>query len=216
MRRRFADSEIYVQIQDSIRGCDFYLVQPTCKPVNDYLTELMIVIDQIFSSPVIIDYLLKKQLSGVVVVSPDIGGVTHARAFAKRLNDPPLAIIDKRRPSHNQAEIMNVVGDVAGKTAIVIDDMIETAGTISHCALALRQEGAHQVYACVSHALLSGPAQERLFGGLFEEVIVTNTIPAEGSDLHQALTILSVADLLGETIYRIHQENSVSSLFQEH
>lgn len=284
VQKRFADGEIYVQIQDSIRGCDVYLVQPTCKPVNDHLMDLMIMIDacrrasarqitavipyygysradrktagresitaklvanlltqaganrilavdlhsaqiqgyfdipvdHVFGSPVIIDYLLKKQLSDVVVVSPDIGGVARARAFAKQLNDAPLAIIDKRRPAHNQAEIMNVIGDVAGKTAIVIDDMIDTAGTISQCALALRQEGAHQVYACATHALLSGPARERLFGGLFEEVIVTNTIPVEGSDRLKQLTVLSVAELLGETISRIHQENSVSSLFQGH
>jgi len=282
VRKRFADGEIYVQIQESIRGCDVYLIQPTCCPVNDHLMELLIMIDacrrasarqitavlpyygyaradrktagresitaklvanlitqagahrvlamdlhssqiqgyfdipfdHVYGSPVVLDYLISKQLEDVVVVSPDVGGVARARAFAKKLNDAPLAIIDKRRQVHNVAEVMNVIGDVAGKTAILVDDMIDTAGTISEGAKILRQQGARQVYACATHAVFSGPSVERLSSGLFEEVIVTNTIPL-AEELHfEQLKMLSVANLLGETIWRIHEDTSVSIMFR--
>ncbi|PSB56173.1 ribose-phosphate pyrophosphokinase [Chamaesiphon polymorphus] len=281
MRKRFADGEIYVQIQESIRGCDVYLIQPTCHPVNDHLMELFILIDacrrasarqitavlpyygyaradrktagresitaklvanqitmagadrvlamdlhsaqiqgyfdipldHIYGSPVIIDYLLAKNLPDVVVVSPDVGGVARARAFAKKLNDAPLAIIDKRRQAHNVAEVMNVIGDVAGKTAILVDDMIDTGGTITEGAKILRQQGARQVYACAIHAVFSPPAIERLSGGLFEEVIVTDTLPPVKQPFPQ-LKVLSVANLLGEAIWRVHEDNSVSSMFR--
>ena len=282
VRKRFADGEIYVQIQESIRGCDVYLIQPTCCPVNDHLMELLIMIDacrrasarqitavlpyygyaradrktagresitaklvanlitqaganrmlamdlhsaqiqgyfdipfdHVYGSPVMLDYLISKQLEDVVVVSPDVGGVARARAFAKKLNDAPLAIIDKRRQVHNVAEVMNVIGDVAGKTAILVDDMIDTAGTISEGAKILRQQGARQVYACATHAVFSGQAVERLSSGLFEEVIVTNTIPL-AEELHfEQLKMLSVANLLGETIWRIHEDTSVSIMFR--
>jgi ribose-phosphate pyrophosphokinase len=282
VRKRFADGEIYVQIQESIRGCDVYLIQPTCCPVNDHLMELLIMVDacrrasarqitavlpyygyaradrktagresitaklvanlitqaganrvlamdlhsaqiqgyfdipfdHVYGSPVILDYLISKQLEDIVVVSPDVGGVARARAFAKKLNDAPLAIIDKRRQVHNVAEVMNVIGDVAGKTAILVDDMIDTAGTISEGARILRQQGARQVYACATHAVFSGQAVERLSSGLFEEVIVTNTIPLT-QELHfDQLKMLSVANLLGETIWRIHEDTSVSIMFR--
>jgi ribose-phosphate pyrophosphokinase len=282
VRKRFADGEIYVQIQESIRGCDVYLIQPTCCPVNDHLMELLIMVDacrrasarqitavlpyygyaradrktagresitaklvanlitqaganrvlamdlhsaqiqgyfdipfdHVYGSPVILDYLISKQLEDIVVVSPDVGGVARARAFAKKLNDAPLAIIDKRRQVHNVAEVMNVIGDVAGKTAILVDDMIDTAGTISEGARILRQQGARQVYACATHAVFSGQAVERLSSGLFEEVIVTNTIPL-AEELHfEQLKMLSVANLLGETIWRIHEDTSVSIMFR--
>ena len=282
IRKSFADGEIYIQIQESIRGCDVYLIQPTCHPVNDHLMELMIMIDacrrasarqitavlpyygyaradrktagresitaklvanlitqagadrvlamdlhsaqiqgyfdipfdHVYGSPVLIDYLASKQLTDLVVVSPDVGGVARARAFAKKLNDAPLAIIDKRRQAHNVAEVLNVIGDVAGKTAVLVDDMIDTGGTISEGARLLRQEGARQVYACATHAVFSPPASERLSSGVFEEVIVTNTLPIPEEARFAQLTVLSVANLLGETIWRIHEDSSVSSMFR--
>lgn len=282
VRKRFADGELYIQIQESIRGCDVYLIQPTCHPVNDHLMELLIMIDacrrasarqitavipyygyaradrktagresitaklvanlitqaganrvlamdlhsaqiqgyfdipfdHVYGSPVILQYLESKNLSDIVVVSPDVGGVARARAFAKKLNDAPLAIIDKRRQAHNVAEVMNVIGDVDGKTAILVDDMIDTAGTICEGAKLLRQEGAREVYACATHAVFSPPAVDRLSSGIFEEVIVTNTIPALESKNFKQLTVLSVANLLGETIWRIHEDSSVSSMFR--
>jgi ribose-phosphate pyrophosphokinase len=163
---------------------------------------------------VVLDYLVSKQLSDIVVVSPDVGGVARARAFAKKLNDAPLAIIDKRRQAHNVAEVMNVIGDVKGKTAVLVDDMIDTGGTITEGAKILREEGARQVYACATHAVFSPPAIERLSSGLFEEVIVTNTIPVPEENRFEQLTLLSVANLLGETIWRIHEDSSVSSMFR--
>lgn len=282
VRKRFADGELYIQIQESIRGCDVYLIQPSCRPVNDHLMELLIMVDacrrasarqvtavipyygyaradrktagresitaklvanliteaganrvlamdlhsaqiqgyfdipfdHVYGSPVILDYLASKQLSDIVVVSPDVGGVARARAFAKKLNDAPLAIIDKRRQAHNVAEVMNVIGDVRGKTAVLVDDMIDTGGTISEGAKILRQEGARQVYACATHAVFSPPAVERLSSGVFEEVIVTNTIPVSEENRFKQLTVLSVANLLGETIWRIHEDSSVSSMFR--
>ncbi len=282
VRKRFADGELYIQIQESIRGCDVYLIQPTCRPVNDHLMELMIMVDacrrasarqitavipyygyaradrktagresitaklsanliteagasrvlamdlhssqiqgyfdvpldHVYGSPVLLDYLAKKQLPDIVVVSPDVGGVARARAFAKKLNDAPLAIIDKRRQAHNIAEVMNVIGDVRGKTAVLVDDMIDTAGTITEGAKLLREQGARQVYACATHAVFSPPAIERLSSGVLEEVIVTNTIPVEPENRFPQLTVLSVANLLGETIWRIHEDSSVSSMFR--
>jgi ribose-phosphate pyrophosphokinase len=282
IRKQFADGELYVQIQESIRGCDVYLIQPNCHPVNDHLMELLIVIDacrrasarqitavipyygyaradrktagresitaklvanlitgaganrvlamdlhssqiqgyfdipldHVYGTPVLIDYIASKELSDIVVVSPDVGGVARARAFAKKLNDAPLAIIDKRRQAHNVAQVMNLIGDVAGKTAVLVDDMIDTAGTITEGARLLRSEGARQVYACATHAVFSPPAVERLSSGVFEEVIVTNTIPVPESKRFPQLTVLSVANILGETIWRVHEDSSVSSMFR--
>ena len=282
LRKRFADGELYIQIQESIRGGDVYLIQPCCHPVNDNLMELLIMIDacrrasarqitavlpyygyaradrktagresisaklvanlitgagaqrvlamdlhsaqiqgyfdipcdHMYGSPVIIDYLNNKRLTDLVVVSPDVGGVARARAFAKKLNDAPLAIIDKRRQSHNVAEVLNLVGDVKGKTAVLVDDMIDTAGTISEGSRLLRKEGARQVYACATHAVFSEPAINRLSSGLFEEVIVTITIPVPDDHQFPQLTVLSVANLIGEAIWRIHEESSVSSMFR--
>jgi ribose-phosphate pyrophosphokinase len=282
VRKNFADGEVYVQVQESIRGCDVYLIQPTCRPVNDHLTELLIMIDacrrasarqitavmpyygyaradrktagresitaklvanlivqsgadrviamdlhsaqiqgyfdipcdHVYGSPVLFDYLNEKKLPDLVVVSPDVGGVARARAFAKKLDDAPLAIIDKRRQSHNVAEVMNVIGDVSGKTAVLVDDMIDTAGTIYEAAKLLRKEGARQVYACATHAIFSPPAIDRLSSGVFEEVIVTNSTPVRQENYFPQLRVLSVADLLGETIWRVHEDTSVSSMFR--
>ncbi len=282
VRKTFADGEIYVQVQESIRGCDVYLIQPTCRPVNDRLTELLIVIDacrrasarqitavlpyygyaradrktagresiaaklvanlivqsgahrviamdlhsaqiqgyfdipcdHVYGAPVLLDYIQQKNLSDIVVVSPDVGGVARARSFAKKLEEAPIAIIDKRRQGHNVAEVLNLVGDVRGKTAILVDDMIDTAGTITEAAKLLRQEGAERVYACATHAVFSPPAIERLSSGFFEEVIVTNTIPVPPESQFPQLRVLSVANLLGETIWRVHEDTSVSSMFR--
>ena len=171
-------------------------------------------LDHVYGSPVLLDYLASKNLPDLVVVSPDVGGVARARAFAKKLDDAPLAIIDKRRQAHNIAEVMNVIGDVAGKTAVLVDDMIDTAGTICEAARLLRKEGARQIYACATHDVFSPPAISRLSDGTFEEVIVTNTIPLPESQMFEQLRILSVANLLGETIWRVHEDSSVSSMFR--
>ena len=170
--------------------------------------------DHVYGSPVIIDYLLSKKLSDLVVVSPDVGGVARARAFAKKLNEAPLAIIDKRRQSHNVAEVLNLIGDVEGKTAVLVDDMIDTAGTIQEGARLLKAQGARQVYACATHAVFSEPAISRLSSGFLEEVIVTNTIPIPEDHKFPQLTILSVANLLGEAIWRINEDSSVRSMFR--
>lgn len=282
IRKQFADGELYIQIQESIRGADVYLIQPCCNPVNDHLMELMIMMDacrrasarqitavipyygyaradrktagresitaklvanliteaganrilamdlhsaqiqgyfdipfdHVYGSPVILEYLASKRLSDLVVVSPDVGGVARARAFAKKLDDAPLAIIDKRRQAHNVAEVMNLIGDVKDKTAVLVDDMIDTAGTLMEGARLLRQEGARQIYACATHAVFSNSAVTRLASGLFEEVIVTNTIPVPESKQFKQLTVLLVANLLGEAIWRIHEDSSVSSMFR--
>ncbi|KAF5935850.1 hypothetical protein HYC85_026979 [Camellia sinensis] len=294
---RFADGEIYVQLQESVRGCNVYLVQPTCPPANENLMELLVMIDacrrasaknitavipyfgyaradrkairdhtgmgyladmyfmgiytqeresiaaklvanliteagadrvlacdlhsgqsigyfdipvdHVHCQHVILDYLASK-----TVVSPDVGGVARARAFAKKLSDAPLAIVDKRRHGHNLAEVMNLIGDVKGKVAVMVDDMIDTAGTIAKGAALLHEEGAREVYACSTHAVFSPPAVERLSSGLFQEVIVTNTIPVMEKNYFPQLTVLSVANLLGETIWRVHDDCSVSSIFQ--
>ena len=171
--------------------------------------------DLVYGTPVLVEYLANKGIEDLVVVSPDVGGVARARHFAKMLDDAPLAIIDKRRQAHNVAEVMNLIGGVEGKTAVLVDDMIDTAGTICEGARVLRENGAKHVYACATHAVFSPPAVERLSGGLFEEVIVTNTIPVVPDRQFDQLTVLSVANMLGETIWRIHEESSVSSMFRE-
>jgi ribose-phosphate pyrophosphokinase len=173
-------------------------------------------VDHVYGQPVILDYLASKMISSndLVVVSPDVGGVARARAFAKKLSDAPLAIVDKRRQGHNVSEVMNLIGDVKGKVAVMVDDMIDTAGTIYNGAELLHREGAREVYACCTHAVLSPPAIERLSGGLFHEVITTDTIPVKEHNYFPQLTVLSVANLLGETIWRVHDDTSVSSLYR--
>ena len=156
-------------------------------------------VDHVYGESVILAYLASKRIStgDLVVVSPDVGGVARARAFAKKLNDAPLAIVDKRRSAHNVSEVMNLIGDVRGKVAVLVDDMIDTAGTITNAAKVLRQEGARAVYACATHAVFSPPAVERLSSGVFEEVIVANTIAMPPERVFPQLTVLSVANLLG-------------------
>jgi len=170
-------------------------------------------VDHLYAMPILLDYIKKQQISDMVIVSPDAGGVERARAFAKRLNSS-LAIIDKRRESPNQAEVMNIIGDVKGKHALLFDDMIDTAGTIVQTAQTCLDNGALSVWAGCTHAVLSGPALERLEGSCLREVVVTNTIPLNGKEQQcSKLKALSVAPLLGEAILRIHREESVTSLF---
>jgi ribose-phosphate pyrophosphokinase len=169
-------------------------------------------VDHLFAAPVIIDYFKKKNLGELVVVSPDAGGVERARAFAKRL-DASIAFIDKRRPEPNEAEVMNVIGDVKGRNVMIIDDIIDTAGTVVKSADALRKKGGRQIFAVCTHPVFSGQALERLEQSEIDEVVVTNTIPLNKDKRSEKIVVLSVAELLGEAISRIHQESSVSSLF---
>jgi ribose-phosphate pyrophosphokinase len=170
-------------------------------------------VDHLYALPVLLDYIVKKQITDLVVVSPDAGGVERARAFAKRMQ-ANLAIIDKRREGPNQAQIMNIIGDVQGKSVLLLDDMIDTAGTIVQGAQACLDHGAREVMTACTHAVLSGPALERLQASCLSEVVVTNTIPLRGKELAcPKLHQLSVAPLLGEAIRRIHEDESVSSLF---
>jgi ribose-phosphate pyrophosphokinase len=279
---RFSDGEVFVQVNENVRGTDVFVVQPTCPPVNDSIMELLIMIDafkrssaqritavlpyygyarqdrkvqgrmpisaklvadlleaagvdrllaldlhagqiqgffsipvdHLFAGPVVmIDYLRKKELQNPVVVSPDAGGVERARAIAKRLG-AGLAIIDKRREGPNSAVAMHLIGDVDGRDAVVIDDMIDTAGTLIQAVSAIQREGARRILACGVHPVLSGPAIDRIKASPIEEVIVTNTIPLSPEKRAAArLTVLTVAPLLGEAIRRIHDEESVSTLF---
>jgi len=170
-------------------------------------------VDHLYATPILLEYLKKRQVSDLVVVSPDAGGVERARAFAKRLN-ATLAIVDKRREGPNNAQLMNVIGEVKGKHAIVLDDMIDTAGTIVQTAQACVEKGAVSVWAGCTHPVLSGPALDRLQHSSLSEVVVTNTIPLNGKDERcPKLKVLSVSSLLGEAILRIHHEESVTSLF---
>jgi ribose-phosphate pyrophosphokinase len=171
-------------------------------------------VDNLYAAPVILEYLRKKfSNENMVIVSPDAGGTERARAFAKRLGST-LAIIDKRRSGPNISEVMHLIGDVNGKVAIIIDDMVDTAGTLTQAASALKEHGAKAIYACATHAVLSGPAIERINGSFIEEVVVTDTIPTDDKQAAtEKLKVLSVAGLLAEAIRRIHQDESVSSLF---
>ncbi|HEV8182709.1 MAG TPA: ribose-phosphate pyrophosphokinase, partial [Candidatus Angelobacter sp.] len=170
-------------------------------------------VDHLFASPVLVDYFKKMQLPNLTVVSPDAGGVERARFFAKKV-DAALAIVDKRRTDMNVAEVMHVIGDVRGRTCLIIDDIIDTAGTLVKTADALMSAGAAKVYACASHPVLSGPAIERIAKSQLEQVIVTNTIPLTGAAKSEPkIKVLSIAGLLGRAIQSIHEETSVSSLF---
>ncbi len=277
---RFSDGEVFVQIDENVRGADVFVIQPTCPPVNDTLMELLVMldafkrasaqritavlpyygygrqdrkvqprvpisaklvadlitvagahrllavdlhagqiqgffdipVDHLFAAPVIIEYMARLGLSDLVVVSPDAGGVERARAIAKRLY-AGLAIIDKRRESFNVSVFMHLIGDVRGRDCLIIDDMIDTAGTLVQAADALKREGARRILACAVHPVLSGPALARIEGAPLEQVIVTNSIPLGKDKQHPKITVLSVAPLLAEAIRRIHDEESVSTLF---
>ncbi len=169
-------------------------------------------VDHLMGVPILADYFRGKGLDNVVVVSPDHGGVIRARRLAERL-ESPIAIIDKRRPEPNVAEVMNIVGDVKGRKAIIIDDIIDTAGTITLAANALIEYGAKEVYACCTHPVFSGPAIERIRNSHITEMVVTNTIPLSDDKKIDKVKVLSVAKLIGEAIRRVHFEQSVSKLF---
>jgi len=277
---RFSDGEIQVKINESVRGADVFVVQPTCFPVNDNIMELLIVIDALRRAsakritavipyygyarqdrkarardpitakllanlitasganrvitmdlhagqiqgffdipvdhlpgvPILAEYFAGKNFQDVIVVSPDLGGVTRSRDLAERIG-ASIAIIDKRRPEPNVAEIMNIIGSVEGKTVVMIDDIIDTAGTIVQGATALLERGAKEIYTCCTHPVLSGPAIERLQASPIKEVVITNTIPLPPEKEIDKIKSLSVAPLLGEAIIRIHEDLSVSKLF---
>lgn len=281
--KRFSDGEIFVQVEESVRGHDVFVLQSTCPPVNTNLMELLIMIDalkrasaasitavipyygyarqdrkvaprtpitsklvadlitasgvsrvismdlhagqiqgffnipfdHLYASPVMVTYLKEKLGTGdhLVIVSCDAGGVERARAFAKRL-DAGLAIVDKRRLGPNQAKAMNLIGEVQGKMAIIVDDIIDTAGTLTEAAQLVLDKGASHVFACASHGVFSGPAYERILKIGFEEIVVSNSIPLrEEFRTSKNVKVLSIAGLLGEAIKRVHQNDSVSSLF---
>lgn len=280
---RFSDGEISVAIDESVRGVDVFVIQPTCPPVNENLMELLVMIDAFrrasaarinavipyygygrqdrktrardpitaklvsnllveagaqrvvavdlhahqlqgfFDIPVdhlpgvatIAEYFKKQELIGdrVAVLSPDVGGVTRARDLAAKLG-ASLAIIDKRRPAPNVSEVMNVIGDVKGKSVIIIDDIIDTAGTICSAAEVIMEKGAKEVYGCCTHSVFSGPAIQRLSRASFREIITSNTIPLKPEDKLSNIKVLSVASLIGEAILRIHEDLSVSKLFE--
>ncbi|MBI2681744.1 MAG: ribose-phosphate pyrophosphokinase [Acidobacteriales bacterium] len=170
-------------------------------------------VDHLFASPVLVDYFRRKELQDLTLVSPDAGGVERARFVAKKM-DAALAIVDKRRTETNVAEVMHVIGDVKGRNCLIIDDIIDTAGTLVKTAEALKNAGAISVYACASHPVLSGPAIERISNSVLEEVVVTNTIPVtEAAKREPKIKVLSVAGLVARAIQSIHEETSVSSLF---
>lgn len=277
---QFSDGEIQIHIEESVRGCDCYVVQSTSAPVNNHMMELLIMIDALKrasartvnvvipyygyarqdrkararepitaklianllekagatrvitldlhaaqiqgffdipvdtlqSVPLFSEYFLKKQLTDIVVVAPDNGSMARARTMAKRLNSP-IAIIDKRRPKPNVAEVMNIIGNIEDKTAIIIDDIIDTAGTITAGADALAENGAREVYACGSHAVLSGPAIERIQSSAIKEMAVTNSIALSEEKKSDKVVELTVAPLIANAIIRIHEDLSVSKLF---
>lgn len=276
---QFSDGEIQIQLHESVRGCDVFVIQSTSYPVNDHLMEMLVMVDalkrasaktinlvipyygyarqdrkaksrdpitaklvadlitaaganrvitmdlhatqiqgffnipvdHLHGVPIIAQYFIGKGLQDVVVVSPDHGGVVRARKLAEKLQ-APIAIIDKRRPEPNVCEVMNIIGDVAGKTAVIIDDIIDTAGTIVLAAEALQRAGAKRIFASCTHPVLSGKAVERLENSVIEEIVVTNTIPF----LHKSdkFTVLSVAELLGKAVIHVHENISVSVLFE--
>jgi ribose-phosphate pyrophosphokinase len=171
-------------------------------------------VDNVYASPVLLGDAWKQKYDDLMVVSPDVGGVVRARALAKRLDDADLAIIDKRRPRANESEVMNIIGEVAGKTCVLIDDLVDTAGTLCHAAQALKDAGAKRVLAYITHAVLSGPAIERIEKSNLDELVVTDTIPLrEAAKRSGKIRQLSVAGLLAETMRRIRDEESVSSLY---
>jgi ribose-phosphate pyrophosphokinase len=169
-------------------------------------------VDHLLGAPILAEYFLNKDLDDIIVVAPDVGAVKRARDFAERL-DASIAIIDKRRPKPNVSEVMNIIGDVSDKNVILLDDMIDTGGTITEAANALQEEGAKEVYACCTHPVFSGPAVERLKKSALKEVVITNTIPLADKKRLDKLKALSIAPLLGEALDRIFKDLSVSVLF---
>ena len=278
---RFADGEIFVRIDENVRGNDVFILQPTNPPAENIMELLLLIdaakrasaaritcvmpyygysrqdrkdqprvaigaklvanmivtagahrvlgldfhqhqlqgffdvpVDHLYAAPVFVSHYRRKQLHDLVVVAPDVGSAKMARGFAKRLNGS-LAIIDKRRPKPDQSEVVNVVGEVEGRDCLLTDDMIDTAGTVSEAARALKGLGARDVYVCATHALLSGPAVKRLSEAPIKEVTVTDTVLIPEEKRFPQLTVLSVGELLSKAIRYIHSEQSVSSLFEQ-
>ena len=277
--KTFSDGEISVQIGESVRGKDVFVIQPTCAPANSNLMELLILtdalkrssansitavvpyfgyarqdrkaaprvpisaklvanmmqtagidrvvtmdlhagqiqgffdvpVDNLYGSLIFLDYLKEKNLKNPIIASPDVGGVARARSFAKKLS-LDLVIVDKRREEANKSEVMNIIGDVAGKDVILIDDMIDTAGTIVKAAGAFKEQGAKSVSAFCTHAVLSGPAYERIESGALDGLVVTDTIPLKQES--DRIKVISVAPLFGEVIRRVYHDESVNSLFK--
>lgn len=276
--KKFSDGEISVQIKESVRGQDVFIIQPTCAPTNDHLMELLIMVDalkrssaksvsavipyygyarqdrkaaprvpitaklvadmleaagidrmitidlhaaqiqgffnipvdNLYGSVMFLDYLKSKNLKNPIIASPDIGGVARARSYADKLGYD-LVIVDKRREKANEAEVMNIIGNVDGKDVILVDDMVDTAGTLVKAAEALKKMGATSVMACCTHGVLSGPAYDRLNEGTLDELIISDTIPMNGSS--DKITVLSGSSIIGETIRRITNNESVNSIF---
>lgn len=169
-------------------------------------------VDHLYASPLIVNYFINKKLDDIVVVSPDVGGVTRARGLAAKL-DAPLAIIDKRRPKPNVSEVMNIIGDIEGKNCIIIDDMVDTAGSVVNAAKVLKDMGAKEIYVACTHPVLSGPAFERIRDSMIKELVVTNTIPIPAGKPADKIKVLSVAPLFAEAIKRIYEGLSLSKLF---
>jgi ribose-phosphate pyrophosphokinase len=281
---RFSDGEVFVEIMESVRGRDVFVLQSTCAPTNDHLMEILVMVDalkrasaasitavipyfgyarqdrrprsqrvpitarlvanmleaagvarivvmdlhadqiqgffnipvdNIYSTPVLLGDLWKQNYENMIVVSPDIGGVARSRAIAKRL-ETDLAIIDKRRPKANVSEVMNIIGDVSGRSCIIVDDIVDTANTLCKAATALKENGAKSVAAYCTHPVLSGAAVERINTGDLDQIVVADTIPlSEEASRSPRIRQLSVAQLIAETIMRMSNEESVSSLFTE-
>jgi len=281
----FSDGEISVEIEETVRGREIFIIQSTCKPTNDHIMELLVMVDalrrasakritavvpyfgysrqdrrprsarvpitakvvanmiesvgtdriltvdlhadqiqgffnipvdNVYASPILLGDVWRQRHDNLLVVSPDVGGVVRARALAKRLGDADLAIIDKRRPKANVAKVMNIIGDVEGKNCVLVDDLVDTAGTLCNAAKALKEHGAISVSAYCTHPVLSGPAIDNISASVLDELVVTDTIPltpeAQACD---KIRLLSIATMLAETIRRIHEDESVSSMYMD-
>jgi len=281
----FSDGEISVEIEETVRGKDIYIIQPTCQPANDNVMELMVMadavrrasaeriiavipyygysrqdrrprsarvpitakvvadmlhsvgldrvltvdlhadqiqgffnipVDNVYASPILLGDVWRQRHENLLVVSPDVGGVVRARALAKRLGDADLAIIDKRRPKANVSQVMNIIGDVEGKNCVLVDDLVDTAGTLCKAAAALKEHGAVSVSAYCTHPVLSGSAIDNITHSELDELVVTDTIPLSADAMAcDKIRCLSIATMLAETIRRIHNDESVSSMYMD-
>ena len=275
---KFSDGEISVQITQSVRGQDVYIIQPTCAPTNDNLMELLIMVDalkrssaksinavipyygyarqdrkaaprvpisaklvadllekaginrvvtidlhaaqiqgffnipadNLFGSILFVNYIKSKNLKNPIIASPDIGGVARARQYADKLGYD-LVIVDKKREKANESQVMNIIGDVKGKDVILVDDMVDTAGTLVKAAEVLKEKGANSVMACCTHGVLSGPAYDRVANGVLDELVISDTIPTKKNA--KKITVLTASSIIGEAIRRIHNNESVNSIF---
>jgi len=282
---RFSDDEIMVEIRENVRGKDVFIIQPTCRPTNNHLMELLVLVDavrrasagrvttvipyfgysrqdrrprsarvpisakvvanmiasvgthriltidlhadqiqgyfdlpvdNVYASPILLGDIWRHEYPNLVVVSPDVGGVVRARALARQLDDAELAIIDKRRPRPNEAKVMHIIGEVANRSCVIIDDMVDTAGTLCEAASALKEHGAAKVVAYCTHPVLSGKAVKNIEASQLDELVVTDTIPLhEDAAACTRIRQLSIAEMLAETMRRISEEESVSSLFMD-